>query len=612
MKRILESFEYQFDAVTGQIDFSSINYGGAFEPTYILGVINLDANRGTLIYNPAGQNTTGGVWLSTFVVDLIIDTASMNNSDRLLVVFEDDDVNQNVQVTNTLTTLSNANAFSIAASGLTAVGVNLFNGASAAVALENQTQIIAQITAGASVTGGQFIVEGSTDNVNFVRASYALLDDPGWQLTSTPSTQPVYLSDAINVRPSRTYNLMVPSFFRYVRARISSTITGTGGLASITMIRNSDLQACQPVMGADRNFIATGRSALNENLLTLSSTELVNVSGYNKFSMHIIGSSGITAGAIIPEVSADGTNWTVVTFYNNTTSVFSSARTISASTTSYFEGPLPMRYFRVRISTAFTGGTVSMYCTLKQQQGPDRVYALGLETLGGVSLYKVGTTDVSSAAITTTTTTTPSSFNYQISGAFSVQVTAISGLGAYLDVSVEASVSALNTSTWFRFYDFPRITTTGTFNSPQIRYGPFNRIRYVQTIGGSAPSVTRQIARQLTSADPGQNIRSFIDRTILPNTLNSTTPVFFVDGMPNFNLLVTLGAGGTPGAIQLEGSDDNINWYAIGTPLTLVAGGTAHNHPAALHMARYVRARTSTAGTGTTLLQLTIRAMGDS
>ena len=85
-------------------------------------------------------------------------------------------------------------------------------------------------------------------------------------------------------------------------------------------------------------------------------------------------------------------------------------------------------------------------------------------------------------------------------------------------------------------------------------------------------------------------LRSFIDRTILPNTLNSVTPVFLADGRSSFNLLVTLAGGGTPGAMQLEGSDDNVNWYSIGTPLTLVTGATVHSHPSQFHMVRWVLA----------------------
>jgi len=611
MKRVLESFEYAFNAASSQIDFSSINFSGTFEPQYILGIINLDYDRGTLIYNPAGKTITGGIWLSTFVLDLQFDTSSMNNTDRLLVVVDEAQYQSPVTVSNTIQAIATYAGQASTYSGMSAVGINLLNNSTGSFLAQNDQQLLLQVTAGAAITGGKFVIEGTNDNTNFVSCPYALLDEPQWQgIAGVPSTSLFYRNEPITVSANKVYMIAIPGYYRFLRARISSTITG-GTLSSAVVWRPVDQQTCQPVMMADRSFVATGRSALNENLLNIFNTDPVDVSGFSQFVVRILGSAGITAGAIVPEQSNDGTTWMVPTFYSNSVSVFSSARTIAASTEYFFQGPLYMRYFRIRISTAFTGGTVSMWCNLKQGQGLERSYVFGVETLTGVSLYNVGTTDVSSAAITSTTTTTPSSFNYQASGTFSVQVTAISGAGAFMDVSVEANSSSLGTAAWFRLYDFPRITTTGTFHSPPIKYGAFNQIRYVQTVGGTTPSVTRQIARRLIGNDPGQVLRSFIDRTILPNTLNSVTPVFLVDGCSSFNLLVTLAGGGTPGAMQLEGSDDNVNWYSIGTPLTLVPGATVQNHPNQLHMVRGVRARVSKAGRGTTLGHVTISASGD-
>jgi hypothetical protein len=611
MKRILESSEYVFNAASSQIDFSGVNFSGTFEPQYILGIINLDYNRGTLIYNPAGQNPTGGIWLSPFVLNLQFNTSLMNNTDRLLVVLDDAGYASQVNVANTIQAVATYAGSASTFSGMSVVGTNLLNNLTSSFLAQDDQQLLLQVTAGATITGGKFVIEGSNDGTNFVNCPYALLDEPQWQgIAGVPSTSLFYRNEPITVSANKVYMIAIPGYYRFLRARISSTITG-GTLSSAVVWRPVDQQTCQPVMMADRSFVATGRSALNENLLNIFNSDPVDVSGFSQFMVRILGSAGITAGAIVPEQSNDGTTWMVPTYYSQTAGVFSSVRTIAASTEYFFQGPLYMRYFRIRISTAFTGGTVSMWCNLKQGQGVERSYVFGSETIAGVSLYNVGTTDASSAAITATTTTTPSSFNYQASGTFSVQVTAISGAGAFMDVSVEANHSSLGTSAWFRLYDFPRITTTGTFHSPPIKYGAFNQIRYVQTVGGTTPSVTRQIARRLIGNDPGLVLRSFIDRTILPNTLNSVTPVFLADGCSSFNLLVTMAGGGTPGAMQLEGSDDNVNWYSIGTPLTLVTGATVHNHPNQLHMVRWVRARVSTAGTGTTLGHVTIRASGD-
>jgi len=588
----------------GTIDFAS--YAGGFLQERLYAVINTAASGNPVIFSTGGGQSLGGTFLGTLLT-LNYDTSSMTAGDALQIIYEEPQIVSDVNVTNTINAVATYAGFASTFSGMSAVGINLLNNSTSSFYAQNDQQLILQVTANSSITGGQFLIEGSNDGINFVRCPYALIDDPQWQgFSNVPSTSLFYRNEVITVSASRVYMIMIPGYFRYLKARIITAITGST-LSSAIVWRPVDQQSCQPVMMADRSFVATGRSALNENLLNIFNTDPVDVSGFSQFVVRILGSAGITAGAIVVEQSNDGTNWMVPTFYSNSVGVFSSARTIAASTEYFFQGPLYMRYFRIRISTAFTGGTVSMWCNLKQGQGLERSYIFGTESIGGVSLYNVGTTDVASAPISSTTTTTPSSFNYQASGSFSVQVTAISGAGAFMDVSVEANNASLGTSAWFRLYDFPRITTTGTFHSPPINYGAFNQIRYVQTIVGT---VTRQIARRLIGNDPGQVLRSFIDRTILPNTLNSVTPVFLADGCSNFNLLVTLAGGGTPGAMQLEGSDDNVNWYSIGTPLTLVTGATVHSHPNQFHMVRWVRARVSTAGTGTTLGHVTIRATG--
>jgi hypothetical protein len=607
MKRILEKTEYTFNAGSSEIDFSGIITSGSFEPQYILGVINLDWNRGTLIYNPAGGTALGGVWSSS-ILTLQYDTASMNNTDNLLIIFDDFTYSQTVNgIVDANTLISSVED---SKSGMSALNINLLTNTTNSISMLKQNQLIMQVNTVGAITSGQFVIEGSVDNVTFVSAPYCLLDEPLFQgVAGNQNVTLNYRNSPINVQASKTYMIMIPGVYKHLRARISSAIVG-GTLSCSLMYREGNIQACQPILGTDRAFIALSRTAVGENLLNIINSDLVEVSGYNKFSMRVLGSAGITAGAITIEESNDGAVWTIPTFYNNAVSVFSSARTIAASTEYYFQGPLSMRYFRVRISTAFTGGNVSMWCNLKQAAGADKSYVFGSETLSGVSLYNVGTTDASSAAITSTTTTSPSSFNYQSSGSFSVQVTAVSGTNPTLDVSVEGNMSSLGTSAWFKIYDFPRITSTGTFHSPAINYSWVNQIRYVQTVGGTTPSFTRQISRRLIGNSQGQYLRSFIDRTINPNTLNSTTPSYFVDGMPNFNLIVALAAGGTPGAIQMEGSDNNIDWFSVGTATSLVAGGVVNIHPNQLHMVRWIRARVSTAGTGTTLSYLTIRCTG--
>lgn len=63
-------------------------------------------------------------------------------------------------------------------------------------------------------------------------------------------------------------------------------------------------------------------------------------------------------------------------------------------------------------------------------------------------------------------------------------------------------------------------------------------------------------------------------------------------------MVINIGAATTPPAIQVEGSEDAVNWYAIGAPLTAVASSTVEVTVA--KSATFARARVSTAGVGVT------------
>ena len=86
-----------------------------------------------------------------------------------------------------------------------------------------------------------------------------------------------------------------------------------------------------------------------------------------------------------------------------------------------------------------------------------------------------------------------------------------------------------------------------------------------------------------------------MDRTIVLTTLNSVTPTLFQAAANNVQLVINLGAATTPPALQLEGSEDGTNWYAMGTPLTGVANNTVQLTVSGLS-ATYTRARVSTIG----------------
>ena len=134
-----------------------------------------------------------------------------------------------------------------------------------------------------------------------------------------------------------------------------------------------------------------------------------------------------------------------------------------------------------------------------------------------------------------------------------------------------------------------------------------SHIRYVRTISGTTPSFTMSIQRNLKPMIPAEPQKRLIDRSIVLTTLDSVTPTLFQGAANNVQLIVSLGAATTPPAIQLEGSEDGVNWYAMGAPLTGVANKAVQLTVTSLS-ATYTRARVQTVGVAVTIGYVAIKA----
>lgn len=204
--------------------------------------------------------------------------------------------------------------------------------------------------------------------------------------------------------------------------------------------------------------------------------------------------------------------------------------------------------------------------------------------------------DVASAALTASATVAAVTPTYGCSYEVNIPVTAVSGAGATLDVSIEESDDS--GTNWYNVYEFPRISAVGIYRSPKLALTG-NRVRYVQTVGGTSPSFTRAINRNQCS-DMVNPVRQLINRSIALATLNSATPSLNAQNCRNAQLVIKIGAATTPPQLQLEGSDDNgASWYPIGTPLAAVASSTAQTTVANVQCG-LIRARVSTAGAAVT------------
>ena len=219
------------------------------------------------------------------------------------------------------------------------------------------------------------------------------------------------------------------------------------------------------------------------------------------------------------------------------------------------------------------------------------------------SAFPQSIADVASAAITTTTTTAAITPTFWTAYTVSIPVTAVSGTNPTLGIWIEESDDG--GTNWVRIYDFPRITATGMYRSPPINLRG-NRVRYVQTITWTSPSFTRAVNR-LQSSAPGLHTRRFLDRTIIPNTLNSTTGTYNIEGCSNINIYALCSAQTTPATLALQFSDDWTNWHTSTNTLNTVvwfAQTKVQNE-----QWKFARLIVSSAGTGITLTESSIKAL---
>lgn len=234
----------------------------------------------------------------------------------------------------------------------------------------------------------------------------------------------------------------------------------------------------------------------------------------------------------------------------------------------------------------------------------------------GTNIWQVGwysgllVVDVTSAALTTTTTTAaiqPGLIAWvgAYANQFNVVVTAVTGTTPTLDISIEESMDS--GTNWQAIYHFPRIIANGIYPTPLIKsFG--TRFRYVQTVAGITPSFTRAINRVMYTVN-APIIRNFIDRSIVLTTLNSTSPIFNIDGTDKVQFSIAVGAITTTAPqIQLEVSDDGVNFALIGTPVTAVASSTVRS-AALSDMGKFARVRVTTAGVGVTANFINIKAI---
>ena len=129
-----------------------------------------------------------------------------------------------------------------------------------------------------------------------------------------------------------------------------------------------------PVHRVDTLYLsgASGLSAVNTDLLTNTVNGWYDVGAFASAAIQVVASAGITAGAVIFEQTNDPSSTTGVALEADELGIVNAnpvvaAVTIAANTRRMWLVPITARYIRVRISTAFTGGTVQAFAQFMTQ-----------------------------------------------------------------------------------------------------------------------------------------------------------------------------------------------------------------------------------------------------
>lgn len=364
----------------------------------------------------------------------------------------------------------------------------------------------------------------------------------------------------------------------------------------------------------------SGLYSLDTDLLTNQNYGWFDASNFQSATIQIMTSGAITSGKIFFEQTNDNTNligFPLLAVESDAINSNPINNEISIYTNKIFKLSISSKYIRVRISSEFVNGTLQAIGFFScfpfasnivnvQQNTADNLKVTASfspgQNIDSITSANLGTNsfvrDISSNAITTTTTTGAITPNFGCSYQISIPVTIVTGTSPTMDISIqESDDDGVN---WFTVYSFTRIVASGIYRSPKLNLRG-NKIRYVQTIGGTNPSFTRSIIRLQSNSPATSSISQLVDRSIVLSTLNSTTPFLNVQNCQNIQLLVNIGAVTTTApSLQLEGSDDNgLSWTQIGFTLTAVASSSTIIRQPDVNF-QLIRAKVSTAGVGVT------------
>jgi hypothetical protein len=589
MKKIVHPSYYVFDPGNNRLDLTP---WPNFTFTYLYAIINVTA--GKLIYSTAGEPAGLQGSYSAPYLNLNFDVSAMSGGDELQIIY-------NLPAQPIADADENAIFSTIDIdSGERGLNFNLLN----------------------SSFGGRINEPLSSPHED---KALAIGINSGGFLRS-PAIDPVTNQLIVDISQSGTIPTTIvnnPQVLSYpYNPSTSSPVSFGAGATDI----NTQRVTANINQISDIFFTGSAQTATQNNIISGGSTP-TECLGYRSFSAQLVCTA--TAGSFIFEGSNDSVNFQAIPVFNQALLTGASIVTAISATASQiiYTGSLPFRYLRIRIASSLTGGTVTAHVKLSQISfvptvqsvansaaanlnaaitGSATVSGTVTATVAAATLGTATTTDIASAAVTTTVTSANIALTNAQTAAFQVSVTLVSGTSPTMDLVLQET---FNTTDFHDVYHFPRITSAGQYQTPLLRLSGVG-YRVVRTIGGTTPSFTMSLVRVSRQCSSSLN-KLFINRTIDPNALASSTPSFFTDGCNILNLCVSMGAGGsgTP-TFKLQGSEDQVLWFDLGATTVAVAPSSAGVAVYSGYLAKFTRAQVTATGSGTTLSQVCIKVNG--
>ena len=234
---------------------------------------------------------------------------------------------------------------------------------------------------------------------------------------------------------------------------MADNITVRDSTGNAVVVRSTDTGGIQvPIHRLDSIMITgtAGLSAANQDLLTNTANGWYDAAAFFSGSIQIIGSAGISSGAVIFEQTNDNSSTTGIALEVHELGVINAnplvaAATIAASTRRAFAFNISCRYIRARISTVFAGGTVQAIAELSQQ--PFAAPVMNMQQTTAASLL---TTALPSSALTGFTlqsaaTTNATSIKAAVGSLTALSITNVSASTRYVKLYNKASAPTVGT-----------------------------------------------------------------------------------------------------------------------------------------------------------------------